>query len=289
MAATNLVDVTNQIQEYWAPVFTKELRESLLLGGLVNREYQGEIKNGGDTVYVSQVAAATGELLTIDNTTIANHDADSFSPEAMSTSRISIVANRRAVASFQVEDLVDIQSQLDKEHSELRESLLFGMKKQINDHLYSLVSPSTSAPDHELSSVTDLNLAQMSAIRVLAGAADWPTNKPWYGLCSPQYYADVMDDSTLSSRDYVGDDLPTVAGRMAFPRFNFNLFEDSSRTGDYGLFFYPDFMHMVMQQDVRVKVSDLHSNKQFGYNISVDVVFGASLGVDGANKHIRVQ
>ena len=283
MAQTNLADVTNQIQEYWSPLFTKELRETLLLGSLINREYEGEIKKGGDTVYVSQVNAPTGELLTVGT------DADAFSPEALSTSRISIEANRRAVASYEFEDLVDLQSQIDKENSEVRQSLLFAMNKQINTHLYSLVSPSTSAPDHELSSVTDLNLAQMSAIRVLAGAADWPRDKPWYGLCSPQYYADAMDDSTLSSRDYVGDDMPIIGGQMAFPRMGFQLLEDTSRTGDYGLFFYPDFMHMVMQQQVRVKISDLHAQKKFGYVMSVDVVFGASLGVDGANKHIRVQ
>lgn len=280
---TNLADVTNQIQEYWSPLFTKELRETLILGSLINRDYEGQIRKGGDTVYVSQVNAPDGELLTVGT------DADSFSAEALSTSRIAIEANRRAVASYKVEDLVDLQSQLDRENSEMRESLLFAMNKQINTHLYSLVSPSTSAPDHELSSVTDLNLAQMSAIRVLAGEAKWSRSKPWYGLLSPQYMADVMDDSTLSSRDYVGDDMPIVGGQMAFPRFGFNLLEDTSRSGDYGLFFHPDFMHMVMQQEVRVKVSDLHPLGQFGYMISVDVVFGAALGVDGANKHIRVQ
>lgn len=283
MTQSNLADVTNQIQKYWSPLFTKELRETLLLGSLVNREYQGQILKGGDTVYVSQVNAPTGQLLTVGT------DADSFSPEAISTSRIAIAANRRAVASYEFEDLVDLQSQIDKENSEVRQSLLFAMNKQINTHLYSLVAPSTATPDHELSSVTDLNLAQMSAIRVLAGAADWPHDKPWYGLLSPQYYADVMDDSTLASADFVGTDKPTVGGQMAFPRFGFNLLEDTSRTGDYGLFFYPDFMHMVMQQEVRVKVSDLHAQKKFGYVISVDVVFGAALGVNGNVKHIRVQ
>lgn len=42
MVQSNLADVTNQIQEYWSPLFTKELRESLLLGSLVNREYEGK-------------------------------------------------------------------------------------------------------------------------------------------------------------------------------------------------------------------------------------------------------
>lgn len=282
-SVTNLTDVANQVQEIWSPLFTKELRETHLLPNMVNKDYQGEISNKGDTVYVSQINAPTGQLLTVGT------NADAFSPEAISTSRVSILANKRAVASYEVEDLVDIQSQIDKEDSEIRASLAYAVGKQINDYLFTVVSPSTSAPDHELSSVTDLNAAQMSAIRVLAGTAKWLRNKPWFGLLSPQYNADVMDDTTLASRDFGGDDRPFVSGVLGLPRMGFQMFEDNSQTGDYGLFFHPDFMHLVMQTQVTFKISDLHAQKRFGYVISADIIFGASLGVSGGSKHIRVQ
>ena len=55
MSATTLTDVAQQIQKYWSPRFTKQLRASLLLGGLVDKSYQGEIKRQGDTVKVSQI------------------------------------------------------------------------------------------------------------------------------------------------------------------------------------------------------------------------------------------
>ena len=42
MAVTDLAAVTNQIQKIWAPLFTKELREQLLLGSFVNKDYQGK-------------------------------------------------------------------------------------------------------------------------------------------------------------------------------------------------------------------------------------------------------
>lgn len=41
MAVTDLAAITNQIQKVWSPLFTKELREQLLLGSLVNKDYQG--------------------------------------------------------------------------------------------------------------------------------------------------------------------------------------------------------------------------------------------------------
>jgi hypothetical protein len=37
-----------------------------------------------------------------------------------------------------------------------------------------------------------------------------------------------------------------------------------------------------------IKVSDLHSNKQFGYVISVRLVVGAEQGIDGDKKAIVV-
>lgn len=282
-AITTLTDVTNQIQKFWSPLFMKELRATMLLGSLVNRDYEGEIKQGGDTVYVSQINAPSGQILTVGT------DADSYAPEALSTSRISIQATKRAVASFEFQDLAVIQSQLESEESEIRQALLFAVDSQINTYLYSLVAPSTSAPDHELASVTDLNSAQLSAIRVLAGEAKWDRLKKWYGLCSPAHYMDIADDTQMSGSDYVGEDRPILSGQLGMPRYGFNIFEDTSRTGDYSIFFHPDFMHLVTQREVQFKISDLHANKRFGFVISADIIFGATLGISGSTKHIRAQ
>lgn len=282
MAKTDLAAVTNQIQKYWSPMFTKELRESLLLGALVDRSYQGEIKRGGDTVRVSQVNAPDGQLLTVGT------DADTFESEQVSTSYIDIVADKRAVASYEFEDLVSLQSQISMEQSDVRESLMYAMRKQINTYLYSLVSASAATPDHVINGVADLNAAQMSALRVLAGQAKWPGSKPWYALVDPVYYGDIMDDATLASTEYGASDVPTIGGQLGLKRFGFQVFEDNSLAADHGLFFFPDWLHMVMQQEVQVKVSDLHPQKKFGFVLSVDVVFGAKQGIAGDEKHIQV-
>lgn len=282
MSTTLLSDVTNQVEKFWSPLFTKELRQSLLLGSLVNKDYNGQIKNLGDTVYVSQINAPLGELRT------AGTDAESFNSETMSTTRVAIQANKRAVASFEIEDLVMLQSQIGAQDSEIRASLMYAVEKQINDYLKTLVAPSTSAPDHLINSVTDLNAAQLSAVRLLAAQAKWAKEKGWYGLIDPSYYSDILNASTLTSSDYTGGDAPIVAGQVANKRFGFNLFEDNSLNTDRALFFHPDFMHMVMQQEARFKISDLHSNGKFMFRISVDVIFGAALGISGANKHIVV-
>jgi len=280
MSLTTVGSVADQVQKFWAPMFMKELRESLLLGALVNKDYDGEIKKMGDTVYISQVNAPQGELRTVGT------DADSFNSEALSMTRVSVTANKRAVAAFEVEDLAEIQSQLGAQQSAIRDSLKFAVEAKINDYLYSLVSPSTSSPDHLLNSITDMNAAQLNAIRLLAAQAKWDRSKPWYGLVDPSYYSDILNAATLTSQDYVGGEMPIIGGQVVNKRFGFSLLEDNSRGTDKGLFFHPDFMNLVMQSQPTFKISDQHANKKFSYLISVDVIFGAALGIDGGKKHV---
>lgn len=282
MSVTTLTEVANQIQEFWSPMFMAELREKLMLGALVNKDYDGEIKQGGDTVYVSQINAPQGELKTV------GVDADSFNTEALSTSRIAIEANKRAVAAYEFHDLVQLQSQIGQKDSEIRKALMFAVEKQVNSYLYDLVAPSTSAPDHVLSGITDFNASQLLAVRLLASQAKWLKEKGWWVLMDPSYYNDILSASTLTSSDYVGDDAPVVSGQIAKQRFGFNILEDDSLSTDQALAFHPDFMHLVMQRAPQFKVSDLHSNKKFGYVISVDMIFGAKLGIAGDRKHIEI-
>lgn len=281
---TTLTEVTNQIQQFWSPIFTKELRENLLLGTIVRKdEYEGTIRQKGDRVTVSQVVAPTGENRTVGT------DADVFNAEKLTTQKVTIQADKRAVAAFEFEDLVDIQSLIDKENPEVMDALQYAVRKQINDYLYTLVSPSTSAPDHDLSSVADLNNAQMKAIRVLSGEAKWMQNKPWYALCSPAHHADAVADTTMASSNYGATDAPIISGQMVYKRWGYNFLEDNTRSGDYSLFFHPDFMHLCMQTEARIKISDLHGQKKFGYVMSVDIIYGAKLGINGSTLHIRAQ
>ena len=281
MGLTNLADVTAQIQKFWAPVFTKELRESLLLGSLVERKYSGDIKNQGNSVTISQVNSPTGQLLTVGT------NADVFDSEVVSMSHIHLTADKRAVAAYEIHDLAKLQSQLDSQDSELMDSLKYAVGKQINDYLYTLVNPSTATPDHLVSGNTDCNAATLSALRLLASVAKWPTNNR-YGLLDPSYMSDVMDDTTLSSSLYGASDAPMISGQVGLSRFGFKLFEDNSRSTDTAIFFIPEWLNMVMQPEVTVKLSDLHSAKKFGYLLSVDIVFGAALGINGNVKHIKL-
>lgn len=293
MAQTDIVQVADQVQKFWSPLFMQELREQLLLGALINKQYQGEIKALGDTVKVSQINAPEGQLRS------QGVDADSFESEVMETLQVEVKADKRAVASFEFEDLVMLQSQIGAQDSNIRQSLLYSVQKKINDYLYSLVNPSTSAPDHLLTGVADFNAAQANTVRKLASQAKWSRDGGWWLLLDPSYMSDFLNAATLTSSDYVGADTPVISGQIAKQRFGFNVLEDNSEGmrslsatagggEDAALAFHPDFMHLVMQTQPTFKISDLHSQKKFGFVMSVDLVFGAKLGINGNVKHIKV-
>jgi hypothetical protein len=282
MAITDINQISEQVQKKWAPLFMKELRESLLLGSLVNKDYEGAIGQEGDTVYVSQINAPQGQLKTVGT------DADTFDSSLLSTTRVSVVADKRAVAAFEISDTAMLMSQLNSQESAIRESLVFSVAQQVNNYLFSLVAPSASAPDHQLGSVTDLNATQLSNVRILAAQAKWAREKGWFALLDPVYYGDVMNATTMVSSDYGANDRPLIGGQLALPRYGFNILEDNSMNTDTAVFFHPDFMHLVTQIQPRFKVSDLHANKRFGLLLSVDMVFGGKLGINGDKKCVTV-
>lgn len=279
MSAVTLAQVDDQIATFWGPLFTQRLREVLLLPQLVSKEYEGAIANQGDTVRVSEVRDPTGEIRTV------GVDADTFGTEPVTTVKVDVSADKRAVAAYEVQDLVELQSQLSR--PKFQDGLIFAIAKKINTYLWSLVSPSTSAPDHDIGSTTAMTAGILGDARQLASEAKWSTSTPWYGLLSPAYWNDILTDSTLASSDFVND-APMVNAQRARSLFGFGLYEDNSQTGKVALFFDPDFLLHVIQQAVQLKVSDLHSQKRFGFVLSVDTVFGAKLGIDGAKKHIKI-
>ena len=295
MSSTVIGDVSEQVQKFWSPTMTEELKESNILASLLSRDYEGDLKKGGDTVYVSQVKRPNAERK---NTSAGDN---TFGSQKMTTERIAIKADQRITASFKLEDLIGLQSQIEIENnggpdSKIKQALTEALEINLNSYLYSLISPSASAPDHTVTSVADFTFAELKNISTLASQAKWAgRGQDWYSLLDPMYYHDLLDETQMNNAD-TADERPLVAGRFGTNRMGFNIFEDNSEgilslsgsSQDSGIFFHKDFMHLVMQKQPEFKISDLHANQQHGFLISVDMIVGGKLGIEGAKKHISV-
>lgn len=294
MAATNVRELEDQIQKFWSPVFVPELKENAILPNLINTTYSADLQAYGDTVKVSMVENALGSTKTID----ANGNHTIIDSEKLKTQQVSIVADKIFSASFELDSLIDLQNQISSPagRSRIREALLKGIELQMNEYIYSLVSPSLSAPDHSKSGVSDFNFAELMDIRGLAAKAKWPMMDR-YLLLDPQYYNDFLTDTKNSSSDFVGGDLPLIGGQRPIVRSGFMILEDNSDamraispTGAYdnAIAFHRDWCYMVAQMNPTFKLSDLHPNKTRGYLLTVDMVGGAKLGIQGNLKHAVV-
>jgi len=285
MTATTISDVTNQIQTYWAPLFAKELRESTLWLNFIKYHYEfapsvngtkAPIK-GGNTLKISTITAPVSTSRTIGT------DADSFDTNKLSMTQTNLVVDKRAVSAVEFDDLSVIMSQLEDQDSEIRQAMLFDIRRQVNVAIKAIINPSASAPDHVINGVTDFNFAQLAAVRLLESQAKWTDSGEQISLIiDPSYTSDLIDETLISSNDYNGGDTPVASGAFRAPKLGMNVYEDNSLSTDYGYALIPSWAIGAFGVP-EFKISDLHAQKRFGYVMSVDQVFGV---IQHDNKRI---
>ncbi len=284
MSVTLLSDVSAQVKKFWSDIFVPELMEMSVLPGLVSREYEGEIKQAGDTVKVSSFQRPVAQRKTVGS----GHE--TFEVGKLQTDQIEITANEVITAGFKFDSLTRLQSQVGDPNSDIRRGILEAMLIEVNNYLYSLLAPATAT-----GSVTDFNLTAMGGVRTQASLALWPESER-YLLLGPQYYTDFMAVANFTSADYVGDDKPVVNGKVLGQRYGFWIAEDNSvgmrqvsptsnAAGDTALAFHPSFMYFVTQLQPEFEISSLHALGQHGHVITAKMVCGAQLGIDGDVKH----
>lgn len=282
MASINLGDNASQVVKYWSTRATTQLREKLLLGGIVSKEYAGEIKAQGDTVKIYSVNAPTATT-----NTIGTSNSNVFTGSAISTAAVDLKVDKITTAAYEFSSEMEMLSLLSSSNPEVMQSLVYAVEKAINTYLYSVIVPSVSAPDHTINLVTNFDNSQLLACRLLAATAKWDTSKPWYALLDPSYYNDQLAVTTNVSSDYVPD-APVVGGQIRAQRYGFTIVEDNSLSTDTAYLLHPDAVNFVMAQELQVKFSDLHPTGKHGIMMSVSCMYGAALGIDGAKKCIKV-
>lgn len=285
---TLLGDISDQVQKFWAPTTIPELKEKAILPNLTDRSYEGEIKKGGDAVYISQWQVGQAQRKQV------GQGHESFTPNKLGSARIQLKADQVISHAIEFDDLIELQSQLENPESMLKNDMLAEMAIKANDYVYSLISPSTSSPDHLLEGVTEFTHAAHLAHRTLAAQAYWGTARK-ITLLDPQYYTDFLGQNQNNSQDFV-DDRPVVSGRIGSMRNGFEVYEDdtaglltldtgATATQDVGLSFRPDFLHTVMG-GVEWQVASKLANNQFTYVLVAKMLMGGAVGHDHGSKCI---
>jgi hypothetical protein len=251
------VDLAYLIPTIWSKNIYQELRNSLMFADVFNRDYEGEL-TFGDTININTIIAPDGEILTDDKQT--------FSSEQMQVTQTSIVVNKRANASFEFTSMAQLQA------------LTYAIRKKMEEDMISILIPSASAPDHQIAPTapSDLAAVDIAAIRTLMSKALLPKTNRFLFL-DPQYYGDLIQKQTIASRDYVPAGSPTSTGLISEPLYGFNIAEHDLLANDVGYAIHRTAAALVMQQDVRIQIAPLLSQKKHGFMLVADMIYGIKL------------
>lgn len=92
--------VTSFIPEIWAARLLEHLDKAHVYAALVNRDYEGEIKNAGDTVHIN----------TIGDITVGTYTGANITYEALATTKQDLVIDQSKYFAFKVDDVEKAQA-----------------------------------------------------------------------------------------------------------------------------------------------------------------------------------
>ena len=176
--------ITNFIPEVWSASILEALRAKLVFPSLCNRDYEGDIREAGDTVHITGYDDVTvkkytrGTNITVDAVTDANKG--------------TLTIDQSDYFAFKVNDLDKVQADLT---GNFTNSAAYNMALNVEKYISGLMDKAATAPAKTISVTTpsDAYLAVVEARKQL-DKQNVPTEGRWI-VVSPDFYALLLQDS----------------------------------------------------------------------------------------------
>lgn len=178
--------ITNFIPEVWSAAILEALRAKLVFPSLCNRDYEGDIREAGDTVHITGYNDVTvreyvrGKAITVDDVT---------DKEAA-----VLKIDKSDYFAFKVNDLDKTQAKADLT-GKFTNSAAYNMMKNVETYISNLMDTAVGTPAKTVSVGTpaDAYLAVVEAGRKL-DVQNVPDEGRWL-VVSPDFYALLLQDS----------------------------------------------------------------------------------------------
>ena len=259
--AGNLTVIVPQV---WSSNWYDALLADLPFNSVVSRDWEGEIRNLGDTVKISQFPEFSDATELAES---AANDAD-----AITVTQQSLVINKRIVKDFIVTDKALLQSlpAMDK----LQDMAIYAILKKVQAIIISETLPSASNPDHVIAydSGTTLGLADILEVKDLLDAQDVPMADRHAVLGSAQAN-DIFNISGFTSSDFVSGANLLTTGVVGNPLLGFQP-HMTTEVGSTCYFFHRSYYTMAAQKDISVKVFDLGVQGIRAARVNIDILAG---------------
>lgn len=257
-------EVSVLVPSVWSQRWFDVLLQELPFNSVVNRDWEGEIKQLGDTVKISQIPQFDEGVELAED---ARNDA-----EAVTVTQQSLVINKRVVKDFIVTNKALLQSIPFVE--KLRELAVYSIMKKMQSIIISLIVPSAAAPDHTIAYTTGttLALADMLNAKELLDAQDVPMQDRHFVVGSAQLN-DIFNITGFTSSDFLTSGAPLATGQLPPSLLGF-MPHFTTTVGNTSYWFHSSFFTMAAQQDLAIKEYDLGVDGIRASRVNVDVLAG---------------
>lgn len=257
-------EVSLIVPEVWSARYYDILLAELPFNSLISKDYEGEIKNLGDTVRISSVPEFNeGEVVA---------ESDRADAEALTITQQSLVINSRVVKDFIVTNQASLQSLPFVE--KLKEMAVYAINKKIQSLILSLIVPSAAAPDHSIAydSGSTLVLADILEVKELLDSQDVPASNR-HVVMGPAQWNDVFNITGFTSSDFVASGAPLQSGDIPAQLLGF-MPHLTSLVGNTSYWFHTSFFTMASQQGMDVKEYDLGVDGKRAKRVNTDTLVG---------------
>jgi hypothetical protein len=263
--ASTEVDVL--VPEVWSSNFYETLLASLPFKDIINKDYEGEISNLGDTVKISTVPEF-GEATEFSED--QRVDAD-----AVTVTQQSLVINKQVAKDFIVTNKALLQSLpfVDK----LRDLAIYAIMKKIENGIIALLIPSASAPDHSIAfdSGTTLGLADMLEGKELMDAQDIPGPDRHMVVGSAQLN-DIFNITGFTSSDFLLAGAPLASGQIPSQLLGFSP-HFTTLVGNVVYLIHKSAATIAFQKGMSTNKYDLGVDGKRAIRVNSDVLYGQKL------------
>ena len=200
------MSLDNFIPELWAAEVMRSLEKSLIFGqaGVVNRDYEGEIKQKGDTVRINEIGPVTVKKYT--KNTAIDH------PEVLNDAQQVLEITEQDYFNFMIDD-IDAAQQSPKVMQAAMAESSYGLRDAVDKFIAGLhpgasaanLIGSTAAPVEPNNTAGDASNIYKLIVqcRKKLVEANVPTGG-WWMIVPPWYYAILLNEDKFISVEKAG-------------------------------------------------------------------------------------
>lgn len=261
---TAATELSVLVPEIWSRRFYDVLLENLSFKSLIDKSYEGEIQNLGDTVKISQFPE-------FDEATVIAED-QKADADSITVTQQSLVINNRVTKDFILTNRAMLQSlpAMDK----LKDLAAFSINKKIQSIIIALIVPNSATPDHSISydSGTTLALADILEGKELLDTQDVPQSDRHMVIGSGALN-DIFNITGFTSSDFITSGSPLITGDLPPALVGFAPHFDSG-VGSTTYQFHRTFMTIAVQKGLNVQVFDLGVEGKRAVRVNADTLLG---------------